>query len=80
MLSGMDGITPGETPCLVCGGVIARAADALSFVRFIEEASDPLAAFAAGTFHRACFAAWDRQEEYLARYAAFARAWKDRLS
>lgn len=80
MLAVVDGITPGKTPCLICGRAIARDSEALSFVRFIEEASDPLAAFAGGTFHRDCFAAWDRQEEYLARYAAFARAWKDRLS
>ncbi len=76
----MDGITPGETCCVLCRGVIVRADDALSFVRFIEDPADPLAAFGAGTFHRTCFGAWDRQEEYLARYAAFARAWKDRLT
>lgn len=76
----MDGITPGETPCLLCRRAIDRDGDALSFVRFIEDPADPLAAFETGTFHRACFAAWDRQDEYLARYAAFARAWKDRLN
>ncbi len=75
----MDGITSGETLCLLCRRTIDCDGDALSFVRFISDPADPLAPFDGASFHKDCFARWDRREEYLSRYVAFAGSWKDKL-
>jgi hypothetical protein len=58
----------GETQCPLCREVIAADDDIVATSHFIGDPKDSLWQYSDAAFHRQCFAAWARREEFVKRF------------
>jgi len=58
----------GKSLCALCGEVIAKGDRAVGTSHFIGNPADPFFRYSDAPFHERCFDAWDKREEFLARY------------
>ena len=61
-------IIRGKTECPLCHQVIAADDDIVATSHFIADPQDWLWQYSDAAFHRRCFAAWDRREEFVRRF------------
>jgi hypothetical protein len=55
----------GRTECALCREVIEGEDDIVATSRFITDPKDSLWPYSDAAFHRRCFAAWERREEFI---------------
>ena len=61
-------IMRGKTECALCHEVIAVEDEIVATSHFIADAKDPFWQYSDAPFHRRCFVAWDRREEFVRRF------------
>ena len=65
-------IVEGNSRCALCGRPLDKADEIVATPHFVGDPADPLWRFADAGMHRACFLAWPRRAEFVARFNAFA--------
>lgn len=58
----------GKTKCSLCKEVIGTADEIVATSHFIADPSDSLWQYSDAAFHRHCFAAWERRQEFVRRF------------
>ena len=61
-------IIRGKTECPLCREVVSSDDDIVATSHFIGDPKDPLWQYSDAAFHRRCFAAWARRDEFIKRY------------
>ena len=61
-------IIRGKTECALCREVIAADDDIVATSHFIADPKDSLWEYSDAAFHRRCFAAWERRQEFVRRF------------
>lgn len=63
-------IALGVTRCPLCDEVIEEGHAIVATSHFIADSSDSLWRYSDAAFHKSCFLAWERREEFVDRYNA----------
>ena len=58
----------GKTQCVLCHEVIVSDDDIVATSHFIGDPNDSLWRYSDAAFHRRCFIAWERREEFVRRF------------
>ena len=58
----------GKSKCVLCNNVIAADDAVVATTHFIPDKADPLWHYSDAPFHKTCFLAWERREEFVRRY------------
>ena len=66
----------GKTECPLCYGVIGKDDEVVGTTHFIADQTDPLWQYSDAAFHKKCFDAWERRDEFLARYEEHIRQYR----
>ena len=61
-------IFTGKTKCALCSEVVAASDDIVATSHFIRDQNDSLWKYSDAAFHRRCFVAWERREEFIKRF------------
>jgi hypothetical protein len=57
-----------KTECVLCHEVIATEDDIVASSAFIKDSKDSLWQYSDAAFHKRCFVAWQRREEFVRRF------------
>jgi hypothetical protein len=61
-------IIHGRTKCALCREIIAPDDELIGTPHFIGDRNDSLWSYSDAAFHRRCFLAWERREEFVRRF------------